>query len=117
MAAVFAVIEGLKDAKVGRSPYFWLLLSQPADRAATIRNGWRSVGKVFVLALVLDAIYQFIVQGFIYPGEMVIVAVLLAIVPHLVVRGLVTRLASQILRKRQAIASTEAPPFDQLPKR
>jgi len=99
MAIVFAAIDGWKDAKAGRSPYFWSMLTEPASRAAMIHNGWHSIGKVFILALVLDAIYQFVVQKFIYPGELVIVAVLLAILPYLILRGLVTRFASRVLKR------------------
>jgi tryptophan-rich sensory protein len=56
-----------------------------------LKDGWKSVGKVFVLALVLDVVYQIIVMRFVYPGEALITAVLLAIVPYLTLRGLVTR--------------------------
>ena len=51
------------------------------------------MGRVFILALVLDAVYQIIVIHFLYPGEMIIVAIILAIVPYLILRGLVTRIA------------------------
>jgi hypothetical protein len=67
-----------------------------------VKNGWRSVGKVFILALVLDAIYQFIVQRFVYPGEAIITAFLLAIVPYLVLRGIITRLAARRSGRRNA---------------
>jgi len=93
MASIFAIRAGLKDAKVGKSPYFWSLLSDPAQRADLLKDGWKSVGKVFVLALVLDVVYQIIVEHFVYPGEAIIVAFVLAIVPYLILRGLVTRLA------------------------
>jgi hypothetical protein len=58
-----------------------------------IKDGWKSVGKVFILALVLDIVYQIIELRFVYPGEAIIVAFVLAILPYLVLRGLVTRLA------------------------
>ncbi len=93
MAIAFAVIAGLKDARLGRPPYFWSLLSDPTHRAEMLRDGWKSVGKVFLLAMVLDVVYQIIVARFVYPGEVLIVALLLAIIPCLIVRGLVTRLA------------------------
>jgi hypothetical protein len=47
---------------------------------------------VFVLALVLDVVFQIMVLKTVYPGEVIIVAFLLAIVPYLLLRGLVTRL-------------------------
>jgi hypothetical protein len=93
MAAIFAIRSGLKDARTGKPPYFWVLLSDPAHRADTLKDGWKDVGKVFVLALALDVVYQLIVARFVYPGEVVVVAFLLAIVPYLVLRGLITRIA------------------------
>jgi hypothetical protein len=92
MASIFAIIAGLKDAKAGKPPYFWGLITNPGHRAEMIKDGWKSVGKVFVLAIVLDVVYQIIVQRFVYPGEALITACLLAIVPYLILRGLVTRL-------------------------
>lgn len=93
MAVIFATISGLNDAKTGKAPYFWALISDPSHRKEMIRDGWKSVGKVFVLALALDVVYQIIVQRFVYPGEAIVVALVLAIVPYLIVRGLVTRIA------------------------
>jgi len=93
MASIFAVVSGLADARTGKPPYFWALLSDPGHRRDMLRDGWKSVGKVFVLALVLDVVYQLIALRFVYPGEAIVVALLLAIVPYLVLRGLVTRLA------------------------
>jgi hypothetical protein len=94
MATIFAVVSGLNDAKVGNPPYFWALVTHPEHRRDMLRDGWKSVGKVFILAFVLDCIYQVIVQRFVYPGEALIVAFLLAIVPYLLLRGLVTRIAT-----------------------
>ncbi len=93
MAAFFAVRSGLADAKTGRSPYFWTMVSDPKERAALLRDGWKSVGKVFILAIVLDFIYQIIELHFVYVGEAIIVAFILAILPYLILRGIVTRIA------------------------
>lgn len=93
MAVIFAVLSGLKDARTGKPPYFWALITDPSHRREMVRDGWKSVGKVFVLALALDVVYQVIVQRFVYPGEAIVVALALAIVPYLIVRGLVTRVA------------------------
>jgi hypothetical protein len=94
LATVFAVIAGLRDAREGHPPYFWSLFTDPDHRRDLLKDGWKSVGKVFVIAMVLDVIYQFFVQRFIYPGEVVLVAIILAIIPYTVVRGLVTRVMS-----------------------
>jgi hypothetical protein len=93
VACFFAIGSGLKDARAGKPPYFWSLLSDPLHRTEMLQDGWKSVGKVFMLAIVLDVIYQLIVLRFVYPGEALAVALLLAILPYLVLRGLTTRLA------------------------
>jgi hypothetical protein len=95
MAALLAIRSGLKDARAGKPPYFWTIATDPTARAELLRDGWKSVGKVFVLALALDVVYQIVELRFVYPGEAIIVALLLAIVPYLVLRGLVTRLMSR----------------------
>ncbi len=93
VAVVLAVIAGLKDAKAGNPPYFWGLLNDASHRREMLRNGWKSVGKVFVIAWVLDLAYQFIVTRSVFPGGAILVAIVLAIIPYLIVRGLVTRIA------------------------
>ena len=104
MAAFFAIRAGLADAKTRKPPYFWALVWHPDQRAEMIKDGWKSVGKVFILALVLDIVYQIIEIRFVYPGEAIIVAFILAILPYLIVRGLFTRLT----RTQDAASSRSA---------
>ncbi len=92
MATIFAVIDGLKDAKAGKPAYFWALLSAPQYRKELVKEGWKSVGKIFILAVILDVVYQLKVHSTVYPGETLIVAVGLAIVPYLLLRGPINRL-------------------------
>lgn len=92
MAIIFAVRDGRRDARSGDPPYFWALFTQRGDRLKLLRSGWKSVGKIFSFALVLDAVYQFWVLRRFYPGEALIVAFFLAIVPYVVLRGPVNRL-------------------------
>src|SRR5271154_3986268 len=95
MAVFFAVRDGIKDAREGRVPYFWSLFTEPGHRRELLRDGWKSVAKVFIIAIVLDAVYQFIVVRWFYPGEALLVAVLLAIVPYVLLRGPANRLAGK----------------------
>jgi hypothetical protein len=93
MACAYAIIAGLKDAKAGEPPYLWGLITGTAHRTLMIRDGWKSIGKVFVIALIIDVAYQLYELHFVYPGEAVIVAFILAIVPYVALRGVVTRIA------------------------
>ncbi|HKE58243.1 MAG TPA: hypothetical protein VKB46_16135 [Pyrinomonadaceae bacterium] len=92
MAALLAFRGGLRDAREGRPPYFWTMLTDSANRAELLREGWRAIARVFVLAVVMDIIYQFIVERWIYPFETLAIAILLAVVPYLLIRGPVTRI-------------------------
>jgi len=103
MAALFAVIDGAKDAKLGNPPYFWTVASDPQRRKELLKLAWKRVGKIFILAVVLDVIYQLKVNHWIYPGETLIVAFLLAIVPYLLLRGPINRLV-KFLRKDAPIS-------------
>jgi hypothetical protein len=106
MASIFAVRAGLKDAREERPPYFWTILTDATQRGHLICDGWRSVARVFVLAIVMDVIYQWIVLRWIYPGEMLIVAVALAVFPYLLLRGPVNRLARR-WRRQQSVTNRE----------
>jgi hypothetical protein len=106
MAAFFAIRAGLADAKAGRPPYFWTLLRDSADREAMLKDGWKSIGRVFILAVALDVVYQLYVLHFVYLPQTLAVAIILAIVPYLVLRGLVTRLA----RSSKRLIQPHVPP-------
>ncbi len=101
MATLLAVLAGLRDAREGRPPYLWTVLTDPLQRADLLREGWKAIGRVFLLAVIMDIIYQLIVQRWIYPLESLIVAILLAVVPYLLVRGPVNRIARPWLRKEK----------------
>jgi hypothetical protein len=92
VAICFAIRDGRRDARTGQPPYFWAVFSNPDHRRDLLRDGWKSVGKVFVLAMVLDVIYQIIVIRWVYPVETLMVACILAIVPYLLVRGPLNRI-------------------------
>jgi len=93
MSIIYAIVSGLTDAREHKPPYFWALFTEPAQRVALMRDGWKSVRNVFLLAIVMDLIYQIMVLRGWRPGEGLIISIVLAIVPYLLVRGPVNRLA------------------------
>ena len=101
MASIFAIHSGLKDARSNKPPYFWGCLTDRGEREAMLKEGWKSVGKVFILAVVLDIVYQLIEHRWhVYIGEAVLVAIILALVPYLLIRGPINRI---VRRERGAI--------------
>jgi hypothetical protein len=93
MASVAALLDGITDAKTGRSPYLWTLLTNPAERVGRLREGLIATARTILLGLGIDAIYQLIVLKTFYPGEAVIVAIVLCFLPYLFLRGPFARVA------------------------
>jgi hypothetical protein len=91
------------DHLVGRltGPMRVRFLMQPLVAAViAIRSGpphswrdlWRDIGRLWLIAAALDAAYQVVFLGWFYPGQDLIVSVLLAVVPYFVISGAMTRL-------------------------
>lgn len=95
-ASILAIRSGLNDALEGRPVFFWTLALQPAQLRSLLRHLWKDVGKLFLVACMLDVVYQLLVLRWVYPVQTVIVATVLAILPYLVFRGLANRLGRRI---------------------
>jgi len=93
VAAFFALRAGWKDARQGSVPYGWAILSDPINRRDLLQEGWKDVAKVFVIAIIIDFVYQIIELSWFYPEEALIVAAILALMPYLLLRGPVNRIA------------------------
>ena len=63
MASLLALRAGIEDAKQGRQGYLWAILTRPERRLQLLHEGWRGAMTPFLLALVLDCIYQIITNG------------------------------------------------------
>lgn len=96
MAIIFATRAAVRDAREGQPPFFWAVFTNPVERQRLLQSGWKDVGKVFIIAILIDAVYQVIAIRWVYPGELVIVAILLAIVPYLLVRGPLNRILRRV---------------------
>jgi hypothetical protein len=92
MAIIFATRAAMRDAKEGNPPFFWAMFTNAVERQRALQSGWKDIGKVFIIAILIDAVYQVIVIRWLYPLELVIVAFLLAIVPYVLVRGPLSRI-------------------------
>jgi hypothetical protein len=99
MAIIFATLGGIKDAKAGKPAYLWAAITSPGQRKELLKDGWKHFGKIFILAIVLDVIYQVKVHHAVYPGETIFVALVLAALPYMLLRGPVNRMARMFKKK------------------
>ena len=99
VAAILAIRAGLRDAREGQPAFLWAVLSNEEARKALLRSGWKDIGKVFILAMVLDAVYQAIALHGFHLLQALIVAIVVAALPYALLRGPVNRIARGSSRK------------------
>ena len=100
---------GLTDARERQPLFSWTVFTNPGRHHELLRQARNDVGTVFIVALVLDSIYQVIAHSGIYALELLLTSTILALVPYVIVRGLVTRLA----RRQSAVSRADGRPGNQ----
>jgi hypothetical protein len=96
MAALAAFRDGVKDARLGRTPYLLALLRgvrSAEGRSGRLWEGIVSTARILILGVVMDVVYQWLELKTFYPGQAAVIAILLAFVPYLLLRGPMERVA------------------------
>jgi hypothetical protein len=96
MAIIAALRDGVHDARVGRRPYVWALIHgvrDPQGRSGRLWEGFVSTARIIILGVVMDTVYQWVVFKTFYPAQAAVIAILLAFVPYIVLRGPISRIA------------------------
>jgi hypothetical protein len=107
MAILLAVRAGIHDAKNGVSPFLWTVFTRPESRQEMLQSGWKDIARVFFLAVGFDVIFQLITFNWVFPGETLSIAFVLAILPYSLVRGPVNRFTKRKIQ-RNSIQSRAA---------
>jgi hypothetical protein len=105
MATFLAIRAGIRDARQGQSPFLWTFLTVPGERKQLAKTVWKDIGKIFVIALLLDTIYQVIALHQFRILQTVLVAIVLAILPYVLLRGPVSRIARASKREKQVASA------------
>ena len=108
VVVVLAIRAHLKDVREGKPVFLGAFITSPTERRRLLRSALKDVGRVLVVALTLDTIYQLLVFKAFYPGQALVVATACAVVPYVLVRGPLTRLVHTLLQRRKAAAETPA---------
>ena len=93
MALIYAIRDGIVDARQGRPAYFWTIFTRPGERWELLREGGKAVARVIALGVVMDIVYQLLVFHRIHPLQLVVIVLTLAFVPYLIFRGPINRIA------------------------
>jgi len=107
MSLLFTILAIIRDAKAGTDPFLWRLITLKGERKKIVWEAWKDVGKVLVVGIILDVVYQLIVifklktEHTFYPLESIIVPFILAIVPYIILRGPVGRIVKIFIGKNK----------------
>ena len=105
MSLIAALHDGVQDARTGRPPYFFTVLTDSNRRIAALNEGLISTSRVLFAGIVVDAFYQIRFLKTFYPGEAVFTALLLAFVPYLLLRGPISRIARRFVARKPSNAA------------
>jgi hypothetical protein len=93
MAATAALRDGVEDARLGRAPHLWAILTGVESRRRRLWEGIVSTSRILILGVLIDGVYQWLVLKTFYPAQAAVIAVLLAFVPYTLLRGPIRRVA------------------------
>ena len=114
VVTILAIRADLRDAREGRPAPLGAFITNPIERRRLFRLAVKDVGRIFIVALVLDTTYQLWVLRSFHIGQLFIVAVVCAVVPYVLVRGPITRLVRRLHHNKESSAkpSIVNPPMD-----
>jgi hypothetical protein len=105
---LYAARAAIRDAKKHLPPYLFRMLTSSKQRRLIAMEGWKDIGKVFMIAVIVDIAYQFVmIFGFdktarFYPLESIIVSLVLTILPYILVRGPLNRIIGKYYIRKKA---------------
>jgi hypothetical protein len=99
VVTLLALRTDWRDAREGRPAFLGAFITDPVERRRLFHSALKDIGRIFIVAIVLDTAYQLMVFRWVYPGEVLVVAVVCAIVPYVLVRGPITRTVRLLYRK------------------
>jgi hypothetical protein len=108
MAILLAIRDGSRDAREGRRPWAWKLVHVPEQRHYLFADAWKGIGRIFLLACVLDVLYQLIEWRTLRPFGALTTAIILAVIPYVLLRGPVNRLLRHFHAYRKEVRGRKA---------
>lgn len=92
IAIILAIRTGLRDARENTAPFLLEFVKNKAQRKVLINTALQDISKLMIMAFLFDSIYQLLVLKEFHLLQALIVTFVLAILPYVILRGLVTRL-------------------------
>jgi len=91
LAILVGVRGGLADARAGRPPFLFGLLRNPDRRGESLRSALAAIGTLLAMGILLDMIYQVVIERSVHPGAALLVGPILICLPYALARALTAR--------------------------
>ena len=98
VAIILGIRAGKADARLGRPPYIFSVLFRSEHRATVLREAFEHLATLIGVAILLDAISQFLILREVFPGAALVVGPVLIALPYSISRALSNRWT--VLRNR-----------------
>jgi hypothetical protein len=99
-AVAIGVGAGRADARGGRPPYLYALLTRAQGRRELLREAFHSIAHLLLAGVLVDSVCQWLILGASYPGAALLVGPTLIALPYSVARALANRIATARARVR-----------------
>ncbi|MCK9566393.1 MAG: hypothetical protein M0Q43_10125 [Methanothrix sp.] len=96
---LLGIRDGMVDAKAGEPPFIFDLIANRENRTAKLASIFKSLSKTIIIALVLDAIVQYLIFDQVRVTSAIIIALIMLVIPYSLARAITNR----ILTKRRSI--------------
>jgi hypothetical protein len=114
VVSIIALRAVWKDLRDDRPAFLGIWIQDPVERKRVMHGWLKDVGRIFLIAVVLDITYQLLVFRWIYPGMVLVVAVACAVVPYVLVRGPVHLIAAILLRRSRGGNESQSQPRQEI---
>ncbi len=104
VAIVLGIRAGVADGRAGRRPYLQGLVMDHGQRLAMLKEALEQLSTLIAVAILLDAVSQFLILRSVFPGAALVVGPVLIAIPY----GLSRALANRWVRLRPGTRSSAA---------
>ena len=91
VAILLGMRAGKADAAAGRAPYILGLVFDQANRVAMLKDALADLSTLIGVAILLDAVSQFLILREVFPGAALVVGPVLIAIPYSLSRALTNR--------------------------
>ena len=99
-AIILGIRSGLADFRSDRPPYLSGILFDRKLRSELLRSGFSTIVNLFLMGILLDSIFQWVIFGTSHPGAALVVGPILIAAPYSLARALANRCARLTNRRR-----------------